>query len=105
MQAIEMEGTITGEHGIGLEYRDMLVNELGVNYIDAMRQIKLALDPLCLLNPDKIFRLKWALVPDGDENKENYTEQREGQKISGTPIASQSERMGQETGSASDIDK
>jgi D-lactate dehydrogenase (cytochrome) len=65
MQAIEMEGTITGEHGIGLEYRDMLVNELGVSYTDAMRQVKLALDPLCLLNPDKLFRLNWIVRGDG----------------------------------------
>jgi D-lactate dehydrogenase (cytochrome) len=66
MQAIQMEGTITGEHGIGLEYRNMLVNELGVSYIDAMRSLKLALDPLCLLNPDKIFRIRWsARMADG----------------------------------------
>ncbi|KAH8595943.1 D-lactate dehydrogenase [Bisporella sp. PMI_857] len=56
--AVEMEGTITGEHGIGLEYRDMLVYELGAESVDAMRQIKLALDPLCLLNPGKMIRLE-----------------------------------------------
>lgn len=55
--AIEMGGTVTGEHGIGLEYRDMVVEELGENSVDMMRQIKLALDPLCLLNPDKMIRL------------------------------------------------
>lgn len=65
--AIEMEGTITGEHGIGLEYRDMLVNENGPGYIDAMRQVKLALDPYCLLNPDKLFRIKWS--SDGSEGR------------------------------------
>jgi D-lactate dehydrogenase (cytochrome) len=56
--AIDMEGTVTGEHGIGLEYRDMLEMELGVSSVDAMRQIKLALDPLCLLNPDKMIRVE-----------------------------------------------
>lgn len=55
--AIEMGGTITGEHGVGLEYRDMVVEELGNGGVDMMRQIKLALDPLCLLNPDKLLRL------------------------------------------------
>lgn len=55
---IALEGTITGEHGIGLENRDMLVEELGEKSIDAMRRIKLALDPHLLLNPDKVFRLK-----------------------------------------------
>ncbi|KAI1613616.1 D-lactate dehydrogenase [Exophiala viscosa] len=55
--AIEMDGTITGEHGIGLEKRDRLIDELGVESIDTMRQIKLALDPLGLLNPEKVVRL------------------------------------------------
>lgn len=53
-----MDGTVTGEHGIGLEFRDAMVEELGENGVDMMRQIKLALDPLCLLNPDKLFRLR-----------------------------------------------
>lgn len=57
-QAIELGGTITGEHGVGLEYRDELIEELGDGTIDAMRQIKMALDPLCLLNPEKLFKLK-----------------------------------------------
>ena len=56
-----MDGTISGEHGIGLENRDMLCNELGMGYIDAMRQVKLSLDPLCLLNPEKIFHLKFEI--------------------------------------------
>lgn len=58
--AVEMEGTVTGEHGIGLEYRDMVVYELGDGAVDAMRQVKLALDPLCLLNPDKMIRMQPA---------------------------------------------
>jgi D-lactate dehydrogenase (cytochrome) len=58
--AVEMEGTVTGEHGIGLEYRDMVVYELGESAVDAMRQVKLALDPLCLLNPDKMIRMQPA---------------------------------------------
>lgn len=33
------------------------MEELGDTSIDLMRQIKLAMDPLCLLNPDKVFRL------------------------------------------------
>jgi len=53
-----MEGTVTGEHGIGLEKRDSLVEELGVESVDAMRLIKVALDPLRLLNPDKVVRIR-----------------------------------------------
>ncbi|KAK4693516.1 hypothetical protein P7C71_g3897, partial [Lecanoromycetidae sp. Uapishka_2] len=39
MRAIEMEGTITGEHGIGLALRDMLEVELGTNAVDMMRKV------------------------------------------------------------------
>lgn len=60
-RGIEMEGTISGEHGIGLENRDMLKHELGLGYIDMMRKVKLALDPLCLLNPDKVFELRYEV--------------------------------------------
>ena len=34
-----MEGTVTGEHGIGLALRDMLEEELGENAIDMMRKV------------------------------------------------------------------
>lgn len=54
---IQVDGTITGEHGIGLEKRDRLVDELGVDSVDTMRRLKLALDPLALLNPEKVVRL------------------------------------------------
>jgi hypothetical protein len=52
------EGTISGELGIGLTFRDALEAELGADTVAAMRHIKLTLDPLCLLNPDKVFRLR-----------------------------------------------
>lgn len=52
-----MDGTVSGEHGIGLEYRDQVVYELGESTVDAMRAVKLALDPLCLLNPGKMIRM------------------------------------------------
>lgn len=55
---IRLEGTVSGEHGIGLTFRDALEAELGADTVATMRQIKLALDPLCLLNPDKVFRLR-----------------------------------------------
>lgn len=69
-----MEGTATGEHGVGLVKRDYLPHEVGETTVDAMRrvrisrfhpvlsakikQLKLAFDPLCLLNPDKIVRVE-----------------------------------------------
>jgi D-lactate dehydrogenase (cytochrome) len=57
-RAIKMEGTVTGEHGIGLIKRDDLDSELGKDTVDTMRKIKMALDPLCLLNCDKVVRME-----------------------------------------------
>ncbi|KAK6077126.1 glycolate oxidase [Seiridium cupressi] len=57
-RAVEMEGTVTGEHGVGLVKRDYLPHELGESTVDTMRKLKQALDPLCLLNPDKVIRTR-----------------------------------------------
>ncbi|KAI9810606.1 MAG: D-lactate ferricytochrome c oxidoreductase [Pycnora praestabilis] len=57
-RAVEMEGTVTGEHGVGLVKRDYLAHELGESTVDAMRRLKQAYDPLCLLNCDKIVRVQ-----------------------------------------------
>jgi D-lactate dehydrogenase (cytochrome) len=53
--ALEMEGTCTGEHGIGLGKKESLVKELGVETIGVMQAIKKSLDPHWLMNPGKIF--------------------------------------------------
>jgi D-lactate dehydrogenase (cytochrome) len=55
-RALEMDGTCTGEHGIGLGKQDWLVEELG-DAVDMMRLIKRAIDPRDLFNPGKIFSL------------------------------------------------
>lgn len=81
-RAIEMEGTATGEHGVGLVKRDYLPHEIGEAAVDLMRkvslfklckvaafgsrkrqtddgdQMKQAFDPLCLLNCDKVVRVQ-----------------------------------------------
>ena len=54
-RALEMEGTCTGEHGVGLGKKKSLVKELGEETINVMRSVKLALDPRWLCNPGKIF--------------------------------------------------
>ena len=38
-RAVEMEGTVTGEHGVGLVKRDYLDHELGQSTVDAMRRV------------------------------------------------------------------
>ncbi|KAE8352823.1 hypothetical protein BDV28DRAFT_119881 [Aspergillus coremiiformis] len=57
-RAVEMEGTVTGEHGVGMVKRDYLEHELGKTAVDAMRKLKQAFDPLCLLNCDKVVRVQ-----------------------------------------------
>ncbi|KAH8726999.1 hypothetical protein GQ44DRAFT_650256 [Phaeosphaeriaceae sp. PMI808] len=54
-RALEMEGTCTGEHGIGLGKKASLEKELGLDTINVMRNIKGALDPYWLMNPGKIM--------------------------------------------------
>ncbi|VWX59363.1 2-hydroxy-acid oxidase [Burkholderiales bacterium 8X] len=54
-RAISLEGTCTGEHGVGLHKMDFLVTEAGAGAIDMMRTIKRALDPKNIMNPGKIF--------------------------------------------------
>lgn len=55
-RAIAMQGTCTGEHGIGLHKIDFLVQESGEETVDVMRTIKHALDPHNIFNPGKVLR-------------------------------------------------
>ena len=53
--AIDLEGTISGEHGIGLEKKPFLENQIGAAGIQLLQNIKKTFDPLNLLNPGKMF--------------------------------------------------
>ena len=53
--ALELGGTITGEHGIGVARRDWLEQQRGPGAMRVMRAIKDALDPLGILNPGRVL--------------------------------------------------
>lgn len=53
--AIELGGTITGEHGVGLAKKAFLPRALGEASFELLRQLKRTLDPDGILNPGKIF--------------------------------------------------
>ena len=55
-KTLELNGTITGEHGIGLHKKEYLLKEHGDN-IPVMKSIKRTLDPNNIMNPGKIFDL------------------------------------------------
>lgn len=54
-RTIELGGTITGEHGVGLAKREWLAQQVGDASLSLMKLVKQSLDPRNLLNPGKIF--------------------------------------------------
>lgn len=55
LKALELNGTCTGEHGVGLGKKNFLVKERGNVAIDLMKKIKCAIDPNNIMNPGKIL--------------------------------------------------
>lgn len=53
--ALELGGTITGEHGVGLAKKAFLKDAIGDMNLEVMRRIRTAFDPNAILNPGKIF--------------------------------------------------
>lgn len=54
-RAIQMDGTCTGEHGVGVGKTEYLVEELGEDTVELMKTVKNAIDPLNLFNPGKLY--------------------------------------------------
>jgi D-lactate dehydrogenase (cytochrome) len=65
-RAIALDGTCTGEHGVGVGKRAYLEEELGEGTVELMRTVKRAIDPLGLFNPGKVcvFRVFSSVVSD-----------------------------------------
>jgi glycolate oxidase len=55
---IELGGCLTGEHGVGIEKRELMYEQFTDEDIDQQVRIKEALDPSWLLNPGKVFPIE-----------------------------------------------
>ncbi len=57
-ESLRVCGTITGEHGIGLGKKQLLIDEFGTAGINTMKSIKQEFDPLNILNPGKVIDIE-----------------------------------------------
>jgi glycolate oxidase len=57
LRAVELGGTLTGEHGIGIAKRELLPVELGAVATEITKSLKKVFDPFNILNPDKVVRI------------------------------------------------
>ncbi|KAJ7460976.1 D-lactate dehydrogenase cytochrome oxidoreductase [Mycena galericulata] len=63
-RALALDGTCTGEHGVGVGKKEYLVEELGQGTVDLMRQIKKVVDPGNILNPGKASPNPLSIIQD-----------------------------------------
>ncbi|KAI0029461.1 FAD-linked oxidase-like protein [Vararia minispora EC-137] len=54
-RALALDGTCTGEHGIGIGKKKYLIDELGVETVALMWTVKRSVDPLNIMNPGKLY--------------------------------------------------
>ena len=54
---VEVGGCLTGEHGVGIEKRDLMVSQFAPEDLEAQMAVKDVFDPRWLLNPAKVFPL------------------------------------------------
>jgi glycolate oxidase len=57
---VELGGCLTGEHGVGIEKRDLMAAQFGAIDLAQQKRIKTAFDPGWILNPHKVFPLEHA---------------------------------------------
>ncbi|KIY73857.1 FAD-binding domain-containing protein [Cylindrobasidium torrendii FP15055 ss-10] len=62
-RAVRLDGTCTGEHGVGLGKKEYLTEELGEGTVALMKLIKRTIDPYGLFNPGKLY-------PDSEQGKD-----------------------------------
>ena len=55
---VEVGGCLTGEHGVGIEKRDLMFDQFAPEDLEAQMRVKDVFDPKWLLNPAKVFPLK-----------------------------------------------
>ncbi|KXN82036.1 D-lactate dehydrogenase [cytochrome], mitochondrial [Leucoagaricus sp. SymC.cos] len=67
-RAIALDGTCTGEHGVGVGKKEYLVEELGEGTVELMRTVKRAIDPLDLFNPGKLYPDPTPSTPTTDKH-------------------------------------
>ena len=59
-RAVALDGTCTGEHGVGVGKKEYLIDELGEDTVELMKTVKHAIDPYNIMNPTKVRVLCFA---------------------------------------------
>ena len=67
---VEVGGCLTGEHGVGIEKRDLMQIQYSADDLEAQMSIKDVFDPKWLLNPTKVFPLDVSDQRRGDASQE-----------------------------------
>ena len=60
---VELGGCLTGEHGVGVEKRDLMPEQFSAEELDLQRRMKRVFDPKYLMNPHKVFPLEDQPAP------------------------------------------
>ena len=55
---VDVGGCLTGEHGVGVEKRDLMTYQFNADDLEGQMQVKDVFDPTWLLNPSKVFPLQ-----------------------------------------------